>query len=48
MEFLKTSKAFLNKGAKHKKIMWKIQTQKIKILKVADPLKFPETREFRK
>ena len=39
LEFLKTPKTYLNKDTRHKKIIWKVQTQKIKISKVADPLK---------
>ena len=40
LEFLKSTKSFINKGTKHEKIIWKVKTQKIKILKVSDPLKF--------
>ena len=39
LKFLKNTKTFLNKGTKHKKIIWKLSTQKIKISKVAHLLK---------
>ena len=39
LEVQKTPKTFLNKGTKHKKIVQKVKTQKIEIIKVADPFK---------